>query len=97
MTEMIHSSEMSVLITATGCNIPKDRILHSHCHEIIKCYIDTYVDQNFATVYNFLHTDLLIIWDIIQVHPMKEKIIYTIENYMNDIFNHDHIIIKNYH
>jgi hypothetical protein len=33
MMEAIHSSETSVLATATWRNIPEDGILHSYCRE----------------------------------------------------------------
>jgi hypothetical protein len=39
MMDDIHSSEESVLITATRRNIPEDDILHSHRRENLKSYI----------------------------------------------------------
>jgi hypothetical protein len=33
------SSETLVLTRATGCQIPKDGIIHSHCRENLKYYI----------------------------------------------------------
>jgi hypothetical protein len=39
MTKAIHSSEMSVLTTATRRNIPESGIFHSHRRENLKSYI----------------------------------------------------------
>jgi hypothetical protein len=39
MKEVLHSSEMSVLTTATRHNIPEDTIIHSHCRENPNSYI----------------------------------------------------------
>jgi hypothetical protein len=40
MMEAIRSSEMTVITTATGRNIPEDGILHSHRRENLKSYIE---------------------------------------------------------
>jgi hypothetical protein len=40
MIEALHTSETSVLTRATWHNFPEESILHSHCQENLRSYIE---------------------------------------------------------
>jgi hypothetical protein len=41
MMEALNSSETSIFTRATGRHIPEDTILHSHCRDNLKSYIES--------------------------------------------------------
>jgi hypothetical protein len=45
MKEALRSSKMSILPRGTQRNIPEDTILHSHCRENLKSYIEEYISS----------------------------------------------------
>jgi hypothetical protein len=49
MIEAIRSSEISVLTRAAWHNIPEDNILHSHCHENLKSYVNLLNELDFIS------------------------------------------------
>jgi hypothetical protein len=56
MKEALSSSETSVLIRATRCNIPEDATLHSHLCENLKSYISGTVHKEFFLACQTVHS-----------------------------------------